>query len=753
MSYPEPRHDHPERENVVAFPTRPALEAAPADPGPDTVEHVEHVEPADVEILDAHDTTPTVRVDAQVDEWAKESHWLADLHERSRTARPVLPAWMRSKDEAAQVARWVAAYYAHVAAYHATRSPIYLLRLMGRSPRGVARIVGAYIRWVADTESRALINQAAGRELKMDLGEGLISKVNGDAQRYLMLSMRHDHRVKARLILTALVVLPALVTLGAVSVATVGTWWALFGACLAFGLVGRRPDRPLIDRAVLPTHVAKLDSDAVLRALGALGLSEVTKALAPKGVGINFTAPITRDGPGWRAEVDLPYGVTAADVVERREKLASGLRRPLGCVWPEGVSEEHPGRLVLWVGDQPMNKAKQAPWPLLAEGAASIFEPLPYGVDQRGRPVSITLMFANLLIGAIPRMGKTFALRVLLLAAALDVLVELRIFELKGTGDLSMLEGVCHDYGQGFTDPVLERALRSLREMRKELARRAEVISSLPRDLCPENKVTPALAANKKLGLHPIVFAVDECQMLFDHKTFGAEASEIAEEMIRLGPALGIMLVVATQRPDKDAIPTGVSANVGLRLCFKVMGQVENDMVLGTSSYKNGLRATTFTMSDKGIAYAVGVADDPLICRSAFVDGPEAEKVADRARTLRERAGRLTGVAAGEEAAADAPAAADLLNDLAAIWPAGEDKVWSVDLVDRLAHLRPETYGPWAQMEDTPKARQLNTAVKPYGIKAGPVGRTVAGKRSTKYGIALEEVTTAIAERDEKRSG
>ncbi|MEU1156480.1 hypothetical protein ABZ369_26180, partial [Streptomyces sp. NPDC005918] len=30
--------------------------------------------------------------------------------------------------------------------------------------------------------------------------------------------------------------------------------------------------------------------------------------------------------------------------------------------------------------------------------------------------------------------------------------------------------------------------------------------------------------------------------------------------------------------------PTGISANASLRLCLKVMGQLENDMVLGTSA-------------------------------------------------------------------------------------------------------------------------------------------------------------------------
>ena len=45
--------------------------------------------------------------------------------------------------------------------------------------------------------------------------------------------------------------------------------------------------------------------------------------------------------------------------------LASGLRRPLGCVWPEVDAEAHPGHLTLFVADKDMSKAKPEPWPLL----------------------------------------------------------------------------------------------------------------------------------------------------------------------------------------------------------------------------------------------------------------------------------------------------------------------------------------------------------------------------------------------------
>ncbi|MFD1044268.1 tetratricopeptide repeat protein [Kibdelosporangium lantanae] len=70
-------------------------------------------------------------------------------------------------------------------------------------------------------------------------------------------------------------------------------------------------------RAVVTTKAQKLTSDIVVRALSALGIAEVNKAVAKGGNGITFPAPIVRDGPGWRADVDLPYGVTVADILAR----------------------------------------------------------------------------------------------------------------------------------------------------------------------------------------------------------------------------------------------------------------------------------------------------------------------------------------------------------------------------------------------------------------------------------------------------
>ncbi|GAA2466519.1 cell division protein FtsK [Streptomyces macrosporus] len=659
--------------------------------------------------------------------------------ERLRAAkrRPVLPVWARSKPEFVGAAGWAVGHIGHAAAFHGVRLPWYAAVLAARAPVGCAKFVGGTLRWVTDAEGEPLRQAAARRE---------------NAEEYLKLSRQRDRRVRLRAILLTLAAFVG--PLLALALWVLAPTWmlavAMAAAVAAFGFVGTPADKPIVSRAVVVPEVERLTSTIVERALGSLGIAEINKALGKGGEGIKFPAPITRDGPGWRADVDLPYGVTVPDILDRREKLASGLRRPLGCVWPEPVPDEHAGRMMLWVGDKPLNKVKPPTWPLTNGGTASLFKPLPFGTDQRGRNVDITLMYDNVLIGAMPGMGKTFSLRTPLLAAALDVLAELLIWELKGTGDLEGLKKVAADYGSGPDDDTCAAALDSIRYVHKDLERRAKVIASLPKDKCPENKVTPELAANRSLGLHPLVLAIDECQELFSHPEYGKEAGALCTAIIKRGRALGVILLLATQRPDKESLPPAISANVGMRFCLRVMGQIENDMILGTSMYKNGIRATSFTKSDKGIGYLIGAADDPQIVRTYYIDGPSADAICDRARKARQDAGTLTGLAAGKEPERR-PAADTLLDDILAVVPAGETKVWSETVIGRLAELRPELYGTWTDETGEWDAARLSAALKPYGVKAVQVNRRVDGKVVNRRGIDRSHIVKAIAERDGNR--
>ena len=142
-----------------------------------------------------------------------------------------------------------------------------------------------------------------------------------------------------------------------------------------------------------------------------------------------------------------------------------------------------------------------------------------------------------------------------------------------------------------------------------------------------------------------------------------------------------MVLIIATQRPDKASLPTGVSGNVSTRFCLKVMGQVENDMILGTSAYKNGLRATTFRPEiDAGLGYLLGAGPAPQVVRTFYLDMHAAERIAVRARALREAAGTLTGHAF--EDAGEGPR--NVLTDVPAILGTDAGLQWG-DVAARLA--------------------------------------------------------------------
>jgi DNA segregation ATPase FtsK/SpoIIIE, S-DNA-T family len=650
---------------------------------------------------------------------------------RTAQRRPILAAWLQSRAEFQEALAWALRHAAHVTAFHAIRVPtVYLGRLALRSPRGAWRVTRGTFRWVTDWEGHPVRTAALERT---------------DDAAYLRLSRQRNTRVKVRSSAAAIAALPllaitAVVWLGGPAIRVLG----VVGLVAVLGALGRPEDKPLLDTAVVKPKAARLTSEMVRRALASLGIGAMSERTTEQ---ITFPAPIQRDGPGWRAEVDLPHGVTAGEVIERRDKLASGLRRPIGCCWPEPAHDQHAGRLVLWVGDEDLAQARQPAWPLLRSGKVDLFRAFPYGTDPRGRTVPLDLSYSNMLIGAMPGAGKSFSLRVPLLAAALDPRAELWVFDLKGAGDQSPLEHVAHRYAAGQDDPEIEQAFLALRALRAECSRRAKILSGLPKSVCPENKVTPQLAARWGLGLHPLVMAIDECQELFTHPRFGGkeggEAGELAEKVIKLGRALGIVLLLSTQRPDAASLPTGVRANVGIRFCLRVMDQAANDMVLPTSSYRNGVRATMFTKRDKGVGYLVGGENDAQIVRTFYVDNPAAERVALRARLAREAAGTLGGYATGQAPEQTARQAETLLEDALGVVTASEDRIANEDLRDRLAHARPEVYSDWS-------TDRLTAALRDAGVdpREAQVHRTgEGGERRNRRGIYRQSLVVALTRR------
>jgi S-DNA-T family DNA segregation ATPase FtsK/SpoIIIE len=635
---------------------------------------------------------------------------------------PVVPAWIRDETTRRAAVKYASRHAAHLVMFHGARTPKYVLRTVVWSPRGAVRVTGRLAAWVLDAEAEELRSHAV---------------VSKDVAAYEKLAKRRDERVRTRTTVLGATALAAAATIGAAVWFLPAFAWmsALASLVSLLGYAGRPYGRVFLDTATTAPRDTRLTQDAVTRALGSLGNAAINAALKPGGQGIEYRSIPHRDGPGWRVDLDLPYGVTAVDIIDKRRELASGLRRPVACVWPEGADEGHPGRLVLLVLDEPMRDARPLAWPLARDGQADLFKPVPFGANQRGRGVAVLLMFASVLIGAMPRMGKTFALRVLVLAAALDPTARLRVWELKGTGDLSCAEHVAHEYGSGADEATIEACLASVRELHRELDTRAEKIRGLPHDLVPENKVTPQLAAQRSLGLYPEVLVIDECQEAYSHPKYGKEFDRLTTAIVKRGPALGIILLLATQRPDKDSLPKGISANIGIRYCLRVMGDYENNAILGPGMYARGIRATEFAARDKGMGYLAGHADDVEVVRSAYIDAVQADEIGRRARALREAAGTLSGYALGEQ---DTAPAVSLLADVLAVMGA-EERMWSETIAARLAELRPDFYRGW-------DAGTLGDALRVRGIEPGQMwGQTSDGQGANRRGVTREQLAAALA--------
>ena len=649
---------------------------------------------------------------------------------RQRQRRPILADWARSRRALRAALRHQTKDLGYMAAYHAVRSPKYAAKTLVWAPVGAVRGIGQALRWASAEEGNWHLRQAAA--------------TRGDADTWLKLDARRQRQSVWRW--WVLAAGAAGTSTGAVALAVGPEWWRVVAAGVVVPFLatrGRPADKPLTDRVSEGTRYRKLTADLVRRALTSLQMPAINSAVAKDPKAISFPVDIHRDGPGHLAIVDLPYGVEAAEVVARRGKLASAMRLPLDQVWPE-PAPGHTGRLALWVGYEPASQMQQPPWPLLSPSArVDVFKAFPFATTPRLDTVTVDLMFRNWLFGGQPGSGKTFALRDLILAAGLDPRVEIRGYELKGVGDFAVLEPLMAEYGNGFDDETLARCFAFIEWLYEECRRRSKRIEHYARlGKAPENKVTPELASLKGSGLHPLIGWFDELQELMTSK-YGKDAGELLEKVIKLGRALGVIILIGTQIPDKDSLPTGITRNVNSRFCLSVADQTANDMILGTSAYKNGYRATVFQpVIEAGWGILRGFGPKASAVRSYYVDTTAAGRIVARAISLRQVAGTLPKP---DEQTRNIAPIADVLGDLAQVWPGDDEKAWNETLCALLAELRPDVYAGW-------EAAQLTTALKPYPlVQVGDVGRRIDGKATTRRGIKHTDLLKAIAERDRKR--
>jgi S-DNA-T family DNA segregation ATPase FtsK/SpoIIIE len=427
-------------------------------------------------------------------------------------------------------------------------------------------------------------------------------------------------------------------------------------------------------RTVRPSKAAEVGAvvtaDGIVRALQHLGLPETNKAFRDGWIPTFHTTPI-KDGNGYRAVVELPYGMAFNKIVDKADVLARNLHRNRVEVWPtdHGLTKGGiPGYLDLWVANRGALDAKTPPYPYLYEGTTDIFKGVPFGVSLRGDPIVVVLFEANFVCGGQPGQGKSNACRVIVLGAALDPLCRIWVFVFASNSDFDAFEPRLEHYQKGTANEQIEQALRRLYDLYAEIERREARLSELP-----ASKLTRKIAKEHP-DMRPIVAVFSECHELFSHKDYGKEAGEVAAQIVRRGRKVGIICGFDTQSSRTGAIPRALVENIAIAVCFRVKTHEVNDGFLGAGSYKAGIRATELRFNDdRGTSLATGISESAFemlkwhfVARDDDAGTDEASEVIARAVGAAAAAG--TPMAGGSQASV-APAR-DLLADVLAVSPA-----------------------------------------------------------------------------------
>lgn len=616
------------------------------------------------------------------------------------------------------------------AGWHAARTPGYVFWVAVFAVVGLGKVANGQRRWWWLSEQYGLRQSAA------DIG---------DPQMWLKL-----HReVKATRAWRGAVLIGELIALavGVPIVWGLAPWWVriLTVAVVAAGLahLGRPADRPILSPATVTPRLRRLNPDIVLRAYYAAGLGKEDKP--NQQIGFGSTMARDTSGTGSHVLIDLPYGKTYQDALNAKGAIASGLDVSVNQVFlsPDESSNR---RHTLFVADRDPLAIPAGRTPLLDCKPRNIWDPMPFGLDERGKLVSFSLMWISVLIGAQPRKGKTFAARLLALFAALDPWVKMHVVDGKDSPDWrkfalvadTMVYGT-HPKREG--DPV-EKLLHLLRETKKHIMRVNEVLSGLPVSVCPEGKLTRELARDPKYpDLRVWLLVMEEFQVFYelDDKDASTEIASLLSFIMAVGPSAGVVLISCSQKPsgvgagqDVARLFTRFRDNHAARFALRCGNRIVSEAVLGGDAYAEGFDASALPNGDKyrGVGYLYGLSDLTPTVRTFLADHGDAETILIAARAHREKVGTLAGEAAGEVVVRQIR---DVLADARAMLAAGETGVHWTTLAERLNERLTEHYGDLTAEAISSQLRALR--VPSVNVKRD--GQTLKGCKAADLDAAI----------------
>ena len=214
---------------------------------------------------------------------------------------------------------------------------------------------------------------------------------------------------------------------------------------------------------------------------------------------------------------------------------------------------------------------------------------LAMGKDINGRIVTADLAsMPHVLIAGSTGSGKSVAINAMIMSLLYRTTpqqVRLILVDPKRV-ELGMYEGVPHLFTPIITEPKL--AANALRNAVREMERRLKLLASRSvRNIDQYNKlfegVMPSLFDDNsdEQPLPCIVIIIDELAdlMMLDR----ANVEESVTRLAQMARAVGIHLILATQRPSVDVITGLIKANIPTRISFRLATKVDSRTILDTN--------------------------------------------------------------------------------------------------------------------------------------------------------------------------
>jgi S-DNA-T family DNA segregation ATPase FtsK/SpoIIIE len=212
--------------------------------------------------------------------------------------------------------------------------------------------------------------------------------------------------------------------------------------------------------------------------------------------------------------------------------------------------------------------------------------PLAMGKDINGRIVTADLAtMPHVLIAGSTGSGKSVAINAMIMSVLFKTApeqVRMILVDPKRV-ELGMYEGIPHLFTPIITEPKL--AANALRNAVREMERRLKLLASRSvRNIDQYNKLfengTPSMFedAEEQTPLPYIIIIIDELAdlMMLDR----ANVEEAITRLAQMARAVGIHLVLATQRPSVDVITGLIKANVPTRISFRLATKVDSRTIL-----------------------------------------------------------------------------------------------------------------------------------------------------------------------------